>query len=254
MVPQIVMDLLKMPDAFAGAGIQRQGGVCIQVGTRPIRPVKIGSSRAKARKQNAAFCIQSKAWPGIHAAALFPAIFLPGFVAGLSGPGNRMETPHLFASAHIKGPDIARSPGLSLGYQITNIDEILEDYWRGGYAIGHAPDIALDSNAQIQNALFAKVFIWLSGSCIQRDKAAIRCAHKHAALAAFAAIGPVSYPPVNPSAVRVVAPYLLARCGVQGHHFQAGGGEVHNAIHHHGAALYGASGRCIAAMIAPHRL
>jgi hypothetical protein len=88
-----VFDRLEMPDAFAGAGVERDHRVGEEIVAVPVAAVKIEGGRAGRYEDQSALDIDRRAAPRIRATAVVPGILRPGLVAEFSGPGHGVEAP-----------------------------------------------------------------------------------------------------------------------------------------------------------------
>ena len=80
------MHHLEMPEVFAGASIQGQQAIGIQIGALAIRAVEIVSRRAQREIGYAALFIDGDFAPGVGAPDVLPGIRGPGFITRVS-PG-----------------------------------------------------------------------------------------------------------------------------------------------------------------------
>ena len=58
-IPQVVMDHLKMPQAFAGACIQREQAIAEEIGAGPVRAVEVERGGAGGEVGDAALLVDA---------------------------------------------------------------------------------------------------------------------------------------------------------------------------------------------------
>src|SRR6516164_3594904 len=100
-VPQIVMHQLVMPDAFAGACVERHERVAKQVVARPIAAIEIKARAAEADERNAASLVDGGLAPVVDAAGLLVGLWRPRVVPELAGTWDAVEDPLNPPGAHV---------------------------------------------------------------------------------------------------------------------------------------------------------
>src|SRR6185437_16126322 len=90
-IPKVVPYGLKMPDALAGFGVQRNKRVRKQIVAQAIRAIEIESSRTGWGENDSALDVEAHARPVVHAADILPGIFRPGIVAEFAGVRNGVK-------------------------------------------------------------------------------------------------------------------------------------------------------------------
>ena len=114
-VPQIVMDGLEMPQALAGACVEREQTVGEKVGAVPIRAVEVVGRRSGWDIDDATFIVDGHLTPVVRAAGVLECIFRPRLVAELTGLRHRVKLPRALAGDDVVGADVAgwRHPSLA---------------------------------------------------------------------------------------------------------------------------------------------
>ena len=92
-IPDIVMNHLEMPEALAGAGIERKQAIAEQIGALSVGAVEVVFGTADGNVDDAALLIDGEFAPGVCAADRFPGIFRPGVVSEFAGMRNGVEDP-----------------------------------------------------------------------------------------------------------------------------------------------------------------
>src|SRR5690606_13578904 len=105
-VPDIVMDGLKMPDAFARLDVQGENAASEEVVARMEATVIVVRRGLSAEVYDTTLRIGRYRGPGRCVPHRLPGVVVPGFVAELSGPRNRPEPPLEVAGAGIECQDI----------------------------------------------------------------------------------------------------------------------------------------------------
>src|SRR5271163_5199611 len=100
---------LVIPDQFAGAGIQREQTIAIQVRSWSIGAVEIVFRTRRRNIDDAALHIQSHAAPIVGASDRLPRIFWPGLITRLARMGNGMERPRQAAGADVVSANVTRT-------------------------------------------------------------------------------------------------------------------------------------------------
>ena len=106
-VPQIVMQQLVMPEALAGAQVEREQRVAEQVVPFAIAAPEIERRRAEREISDAALLVDRELGPRVRAAGGLPRIGRPRVVAELARPRNRVERPDEPAGQHVERADVS---------------------------------------------------------------------------------------------------------------------------------------------------
>src|SRR5262249_2378302 len=106
-VPQIVVQALEVPDALAGARVEREHAVGEQVVAGTVRAVKVERRRTGRRESPGVLLIDRDAGPRVRAAGDLPRVLRPGVVAELAGPWNRVERPADLSRVDVVRADVA---------------------------------------------------------------------------------------------------------------------------------------------------
>src|SRR5262245_24640136 len=99
------MDRLKVPDPFAGGGVQRQDAITKQVISFSITSVRVRGGRCQWDEDHPALMIDTQDGPRVHTSAILPGVSLPSVMAELARLGNSMELPDQLARARIESTD-----------------------------------------------------------------------------------------------------------------------------------------------------
>src|SRR5207248_4533964 len=94
-VPQIVMHQLVMPDAFAGARVERHERVAEQICARTIAAIEIEARAAEADERDATLLVDGGLAPVVDAAGLFVGLRRPRVVPELAGMRSEEHTSEL---------------------------------------------------------------------------------------------------------------------------------------------------------------
>ena len=168
------MTRLKVPDALAGIGVERQQRIGEQIVAEAVRAVEIGRRAAGGRVHDAALLVHRHARPVVRRPAVRPGVFRPGVVAEFARMRNGVEAPAELAGAHVVGAYVARRGGQSLGRPPADDQHVLIDDARGGQHHRLLRRIASEIAAQIDAAVAAEGRDRLAGSRVQRVDVAAR--------------------------------------------------------------------------------
>ena len=105
-IPQIVMDQLKVPQPLASARVQREQRIPEQVVALAIRAIKIVASGTQREVSDAALLVDGHLIPVVNAAHRFPGIRRPRVVSEFTGMRDHMERPHQLAGEDIVGVNV----------------------------------------------------------------------------------------------------------------------------------------------------
>src|SRR5262245_48420834 len=95
------MHQLVMPDAFAGARVERHDRVAEEIVARTIAAVEIEARAAEADERDAALLVDRELAPVVNAAGIPVRVGWPGVVAELAGMRDAVEDPLKFAGADV---------------------------------------------------------------------------------------------------------------------------------------------------------
>ena len=126
-VPDVVMDELIVPDALAGASIERKKRVGKEVLPETIAAVEIVSSGSGRNVNDAALGVEAQARPGIGATRKLPRILGPRVISKFSRMRDRVETPHELAGPDIERTDVTRNSGQGFRRAVAENEKVFED-------------------------------------------------------------------------------------------------------------------------------
>ena len=106
-IPNVVMDHLEMPQAFAGARVQRQQAVGEQIRAVAIDAVEIVLRARRWARRRCRASRRPTSRSNVGAAHGLPCILRPGVVSELAGMRNGVKGPHQLSRAHIESADVA---------------------------------------------------------------------------------------------------------------------------------------------------
>ncbi len=92
-IPQIVVNFLEMPQPLSSTRIEGYEAVAEQAHADAIRAIHVVGGRTEHYVHDAAFFIERKFAPIVHAADIFPRVLRPGFVTEFAGMRHGMEVP-----------------------------------------------------------------------------------------------------------------------------------------------------------------
>ena len=100
-VPNIVVNRLKVPKIFSGSRIQSKQAIGEKAVTRTVAAIQFVLGRCSREIYDAALLINRKFAPDVHPAHIFVSILGPGVVSHFARTRNRVEHPDQFSrSAH----------------------------------------------------------------------------------------------------------------------------------------------------------
>src|SRR6516225_2898861 len=102
------MHQLVMPDAFAGARVERYERVAEQVVARTIAAVEIEARAAEADERDPPLLVDGGLAPVVNAAGLLVGLWRPRVVPEFAGMGDAVEDPLNPAGAHVVRLHIGR--------------------------------------------------------------------------------------------------------------------------------------------------
>ena len=192
-IPDVVTERLKVPDAFAGLGVERDGAVGEEIVAEPVAAVKVKRRRAETGENQSALHVNTQATPGIGPASVFPGgVAFPGFVSELAGLGNSVKAPDLFTGSDVECANVARrGDRRPLVARDADDDRVLPDRHGGGRAVIHSRDFGIEFLAEVANAAVAELGVELSGRGVEREQPAVGNSMNDPSLASRLAVGPV---------------------------------------------------------------
>src|ERR1700689_5872341 len=98
-----MVNQLKVPQALAGARVQREERIPEQVVALSIRAIKVVSSGTQRDVSDAALLIEGHLIPIVNATNRLPSIGRPGIVSKFTGARDHMERPHELSGNNIVG-------------------------------------------------------------------------------------------------------------------------------------------------------
>ena len=156
-IPNVVVDHLKVPQAFARTGIEREERIGEQIGAFAIGAIEVVLRAGGRRVDDTARFVDRKLAPDIGAADGLPRIGRPGVVAEFTWMRDRVKGPHLFTCAHIKGAYVARGRTVSLVRSRPQNQEVLKyPAGSGGLDQGEGLGVAAETLFQIDTAARSK--------------------------------------------------------------------------------------------------
>ena len=103
-IPQVVVDVLEVPQALAGPRVEGEETVGEQVGTDAVGSVIVVGGRPGREIGDAAFGVNRDLAPGIRAADVLIGVLGPRLVAGFAGMRDGVKLPYELA-----GQDVVRA-------------------------------------------------------------------------------------------------------------------------------------------------
>src|ERR1017187_3084402 len=211
------MHHLEMPEAFAGARIQRQQAIGEEIGPQAVRAVEIVLGAGGGRVENAAPRVQRHFAPNVGPADALPGILRPRLVPELPRMRNGVKRPDHLSTPHVEGANVPRRRSVALIRRRSQYQQVFKyPPRRGGLHQRKRPGVASQPRFQIDAAALAKRQYRLAGPRIDRPQEVV-AGKQQAAVGAVLAL-PVVDPPVgdNPR-VRTgrIRPHFLACPGVQ---------------------------------------
>src|SRR5438132_2096277 len=240
-VPQPVVDHLKMPDALAGSRIQADQTLSKEAVAGTMNTVVIVRRRAERQVDVAQCVIRAHHRPDVRCPRRLPRTVLPSLVTKLSLSGNDMELPLLLAGADVEATYVT---GWHLCNQRNIVDlrphhhDVATDDGRGGDAVKMPVDLTAQPLRQVDAALLADAGNGLARLRVQADQLAVTGAKKDALIVTICPVGDaamheaiVGWRSVLPC-LGVVDPPGLACRGVDGRDLGERGTDVENTADH----------------------
>ena len=142
-VPDVVMNELKVPQVLAGVRVHRDHRRGEEVVAGTIDADAIVVRRAERHVENAAFRVERRVAPDVDARSIFRAALLPGVVAELARPRHGVEGPHQFAGPRVERARVSRGSRAGIRtarpftHACTDDDEVLVDARRRQERVVH---------------------------------------------------------------------------------------------------------------------
>src|SRR5579863_8717607 len=107
-----MMYALKMPDAFAGFGVECDQTICEEIVADAVCAIEIKDCGPCGYVQDAAFDIKRHASPVVRCAGIRPSFFRPRVVAEFAGMRDGVKAPAQGSSSNIESADVAGRRGM----------------------------------------------------------------------------------------------------------------------------------------------
>ena len=248
-IPHVMVGQLEMPAHLTGDSIQSHNGRRKQVISDPASAIVLRRGLANGQEHKAARLIHRSRTPMSGRPGVDPVILLPGFVAGLTGARNGVESPRQFARAQIPRANVhgraIRIVLLALG---ASDNEVAEDGPRRAHMIRRVGEITGYSGFQIHHAFIAEPRHQQPRLRIQCKEFTIHRARKNLRRMIL-----VSHPVSDAAqgcadASQRVFPDLLAGLRLQRDNGALRGGSEKYSAHHHRNGLHAQPRPCFAAV------
>ena len=112
-VPQVVMNELVVPDAFAGLALDAHEGVRKQVVAGTMPAVHVARRAGERQIGVAELFVDADERPEVRVPGVLPRVVLPRLDAELSGSRDHVEGPAQLPGADVVAPHVAREPLLA---------------------------------------------------------------------------------------------------------------------------------------------
>ena len=107
-IPQAMMDDLKMPDSFAGPCVQADDALAEKIVAEPMPAVEVMRRGFHRQIDIAQFRVGAHHRPDACVTSVFPRAVFPGFIAELARLRDRVKSPEQFAGSRIVSSDVSR--------------------------------------------------------------------------------------------------------------------------------------------------
>src|SRR5262245_28559248 len=166
--PEIVVNELLMPDPLAGASIDRDERVGVQVVAFAIAAVEVVTRGAESDERDAVLLVDRELAPVVHATADLVMAFRPRVVAELAFVRNDMEDPRELPRPNVVGVNVGGRSAVVRSTGQRDDEEVLEDSTgiAGPDRTGRLP---LHRVAQIDTAVVTEGSNELTILCIHGD-------------------------------------------------------------------------------------
>ena len=132
-VPQPVVDGLVVPRQLAGAGVERDQRLGVEVVAQPVAAVVVVRRGADAGEEQSALLVHHHRRPRVGVPGVVPAAVLPGLVPRLARLRNQVEGPDQLARAHVEGLDVPRRVARvdePVPHPVADDQQVFEDHRR----------------------------------------------------------------------------------------------------------------------------
>src|SRR5262249_23533565 len=168
-IPDVVAYGLKVPEAFAGARVESQQTIGVEIVANPVDAVKIGGGGAGWNVDDAASIVESHAGPIVRGAAGFPCVGRPSLIAGLARMRNGVKSPAKFAGADLERANVAGRRGQSFRHSAPDDDQVFKNNAGAGEIDGiGGGGFPAEIFTQVDAAIFAKARNGLAGGGVER--------------------------------------------------------------------------------------
>ena len=239
-VPEVVVDHLVVPDAVAGAGVEGDEGICVEVVSDAVAAPEVEGGGTGGAEDEAALLVEGEAGPDVGAAGVLIGGGWPGFVAGFTGLGNGVEAPDQFTGAEVIGADGTRGGrGRAFAQAHPDDEEIAVDHAGGVRHEREPAGVAAEPIEEIDGTAFSEGGDATSGGGIDGMKE-VAVAVDHASVRA---VGPVDETAVDAGlrgvgiAHRIKPPEFASGGGVEGEQLEVGGRAEQDAVDDQRVAL-----------------
>ena len=228
-IPEIVLQHLVVPPVLAGACIERDDAVGVQVVADAIGAVEVVRCRTRCREQHPALRIHGHTGPGVGAAGDLPCIGRPRLVPRLPRVRDGVKTPAQLPGLQVECADVTRCAGQLLGDRAAHDQHVLEHDARCAGADGNFLRRTAKSLAQVHPATV------VAPARHPRTRPAIEC-EKLVAIVEDDAIAGDDHATVAETrrgwlpVVRIIDPQLLAGHRVEREDVHFRGGGVQHAV------------------------
>src|SRR5262249_1526568 len=107
-VPQVMMQGLKVPEPLARPGVERNRAVREEIRAAAVAAVEVEGRRSESGEDHPAIDVDAESAPGVRPAPVLPGIAVPRLVSELSRTGYGPEPPDLLAGSDLECSDIPR--------------------------------------------------------------------------------------------------------------------------------------------------
>src|SRR5439155_21241293 len=177
------MHHLEVPDSFAGLCLECHQTLGKEVVSQALSPIIIIARRRERQIDVSQLLVAAHQRPDIRVAGILPGVVLPRFDSWLLALWHGMERPPLLAGAHIKASDVARRHGFHARIvpdRRPNDNDVAADNGRGTDAIQRAVNQTAQASRQIDAAMYAEFWDWLSRCGVEGNELRIPCTNENA--------------------------------------------------------------------------
>ena len=251
-IPQVVLEHLIVPHVLAGACIEGQHTVGVQVVAETVGTVEVVRRRAGGGEHHGPLGIDRDAGPGVGTASDLPRIGRPRFVAGLTGMRNGVKAPPQLAGVDVEGPNVTGGTRQCFGHRAADDEQVFEHYARRAGAHREPFHRTAESLTQVHPSTVAEGRDGAPGFAIEGVEAVAVIedhaitGHHHAAMAEARG--------GRRSVVGIEAPDRHAGGGVERDDVQLGRRGIHHAIDHDRIRLHLRAGERVLGVVCPRHL